>query len=78
MTTIHLRYLELKIPGNERYLFEAAGSISGPLLAVKVHEAYPQLRDHVPAPKDDSDCIPNPMVKFDTSKPDKLFSRKLC
>lgn len=76
MAKIHLKSMDPKVPGNERYLFEAAGSISGPLLATKVREAYPQLRDRVPAPKDDSDGIPNPVVRYNTSKADKVFGPK--
>jgi hypothetical protein len=76
VATIHIRSLDPKVPGNERYLLEAEGSISGPLLATKVREAYPELRDRVPAPKDDSDGIPSPMVKSDTSKAEKAFGPK--
>ena len=76
MATIHIRSLDPKVPGNERYLFEAEEWISGPPLAAKVREAYPQLRDRVVAPKDDGNGIPSPFVKLDTSKADKAFGPK--
>ncbi|TVY84256.1 Ketoreductase [Lachnellula suecica] len=76
VAAIHLKSLDPKIPGNERYLFEADGQISGPLLAAKVREVFPQLQDRVPAPKDDTDGIPTPFVKRDTSKADTVFGPK--
>jgi len=76
VATIHLKALDDKVRGNERYLFEAAGEMSGPILAAKIREAYPQLRDRVPAPKDDSDGVPRPLVKRDTSKADLVFGPK--
>jgi hypothetical protein len=73
---IHLRALDQKVRGNERYLFESADQMSGPFLATKIREVFPQLRDRVPAPKDNNDGIPSPLLKRDTSKADLVFGPK--
>lgn len=76
MATIHVKAMDPKVPGNERYLFEAAGQMSGPILAKKIREIFPQLMDRVPAPKNNSDGIPTPLLKRDTSKADQIFGPK--
>lgn len=48
MAAIHLKSLDLKVPGNERYLFHIRDLLIGPQPANKIRKEYPQLRKRVP------------------------------
>jgi NADPH-dependent methylglyoxal reductase len=72
VAAIHLKSLDLKVPGNERYLFHIRGLLSGPQLANKIREEYPQLRNRVPK-GEEIEGAPENLIKTDISKFEKVF-----
>lgn len=71
VAAIHLRSLDLKVPGNERYLFYS-DILSGPRLADKIRKEYPQLRSRIPE-GGTGDGFPAPLAKPDISKFKAVF-----
>ncbi|OBT40169.1 hypothetical protein VE00_08808 [Pseudogymnoascus sp. WSF 3629] len=72
VASIHIKSLDLKVPGNERYVFHSGLPQNSSEVAKKIREEYPQLRNRVPEVLDESAESPV-KVKVDTSKSDKVF-----
>jgi len=72
VAAVHVKSIDLKVPGNERYLFHIRDLLNGPQLANKIREAYPQFRDRVPEGKE-GDEIPKRLAKTNISKFEKAF-----
>ncbi|KFY12227.1 hypothetical protein V492_04005 [Pseudogymnoascus sp. VKM F-4246] len=72
VSSIHVKSLDLKVPGNERYLFHSGHFQDAAEIAKKVREEYPQLRNRVPEVGEERAESPI-KVKVDTAKSDKVF-----
>ncbi|OBT82007.1 hypothetical protein VE02_09908 [Pseudogymnoascus sp. 03VT05] len=72
VASIHVKSLDLKVLGNERYLFHSGHPQNSSEVAKKIREEYPQLRNRVPKVLDKS-AESLVKVKVDTSKSDKVF-----
>lgn len=72
VASIHVKSLDLKVPGNERYLFHSSHPQDSAEVAKKIREEYPQLRNRVPEVGEDRAESPV-KVKVDTSKSDRVF-----
>ncbi|KFY41600.1 hypothetical protein V495_04869 [Pseudogymnoascus sp. VKM F-4514 (FW-929)] len=72
VASIHVKSLDLKVPGNERYLFHSGHPQDSAEIAKKVREEYPQLRSRVPEVSQERAESPV-KVKVDTAKSDKVF-----
>lgn len=71
VASIHVKSLDLKVPGNERYLFYSHYPQDSSEIAKKVREEYPQLRNRVPEAKERAESPVK--VKVDTAKSNKVF-----
>ncbi|KAL5347324.1 hypothetical protein ACLOAV_007635 [Pseudogymnoascus australis] len=72
VASIHVKSLDLKVPGNERYLFHSSHPQDSAEVAKMIREEYPQLRNRVPEVGEDRAESPV-KVKVDTSKSDRVF-----
>jgi hypothetical protein len=73
VAAVHLKTLDLKVPGNERYMFYA-GLFSPAGVANKVREVYPELRSRVPAGPTQGG-VPPGLVQYDCSKFEKAYGK---
>ena len=72
VAAIHVRTLDVNIPGNKRYLFHAGPLLKAQKVANQIRETYPQLRSRVPE-GGAGDELPIPLVKVDISKFGNVF-----
>lgn len=72
VASIHVKSLDLKVPGNERYLFHSGHLQDSSEIAKKIREEYPQLRNRVPEVGEKTAESPI-KVTVDTAKSDKVF-----
>ncbi|KIW73899.1 hypothetical protein PV04_01979 [Phialophora macrospora] len=74
---VHVEALSPHIPGNERYLFHAPELMAANPIAAAVREAFPQLRDRVPAPDEGAGSgVPPNLIKTDQSKFERAFGKQ--
>ncbi|KAE8448353.1 hypothetical protein EG329_009597 [Mollisiaceae sp. DMI_Dod_QoI] len=69
---IHIKALDRRVASG-RYIFHIKELVTARMMARKIREEFPELRDRVAEPKEEGDGLMSPLCRFDTEKADKAF-----